>query len=110
MDPTAPLEITVHDLEQLRHSDEMVTILDIREPEEIAICAFEDSTNIPMNDIPGNLHALPDEGRVVVICHLGMRSAQVVGWLRQNGAENTVSLAGGIDAWSREIDSGMKAY
>ena len=110
MDDMEPLEITAHDLDQLRRSDEAVTILDIREPEEIAICAFEDSTNIPMNDIPDNLHILPDQGRVVVVCHLGMRSAQVVGWLRQNGVENIVSLTGGSDAWSREIDSAMKAY
>ena len=110
MDDTAPLEITVDDLKQLRHSGEAVTILDIREPEEIAICAFEDSTNIPMNDIPDNLHAMPEQGKVVVICHLGMRSAQVVGWLRQNGVKNSVSLSGGIDAWAREIDSAMKTY
>jgi len=110
MDDIEPLEITAHDLNQLRHSGEAITILDIREPEEIAICAFEDSTNIPMNDIPDNLHNLPEQGQVVVICHLGMRSTQVVGWLRQNGVKNTVSLAGGIDAWAREIDSAMKAY
>ena len=104
------MEISVAALDALRREKEGYVILDIREPQEIAICAFSESLNIPMNDLPGRLDDLPEEGLLVVICHLGMRSAQVVDWLRQNSVENAVSLRGGIDAWSREIDPAVPLY
>ncbi len=47
---------------------------------------------------------------IVVVCHHGIRSAQVAAWMRQNGLENAVKLAGGIDAWARRVDTTMKTY
>lgn len=104
------VEITVQDLDEMRRSAAAHIILDVREPSEIAICAFVDSTNIPMHEIPANLDRLPGEGALVVICHSGMRSRQVTAWLRQNGFANAVNLSGGIDGWAREIDPTMAVY
>lgn len=47
---------------------------------------------------------------MVMICHHGMRSYQATLWLRQNGFDKAVNLAGGIDAWAREIEPGMARY
>ncbi len=104
------MEMTVQELDAMRRSGAVLTILDVRNPPEIEICAIAGSTNIPMNEIPANLGRLSSEGALVVICHSGMRSHQVTTWLRQNGFANAVNLRGGIDSWAREIDTTMAVY
>ena len=81
------MEITVQDLHALRASGEPVTILDVREPDELAICKIDGSIDIPMREIPGNLDKIPRTGALVVICHSGMRSLQVTRWLRPVASE-----------------------
>jgi rhodanese-related sulfurtransferase len=110
MNDGSPMEITVQDFASLREDDEILTILDVRNPPEIAVCAFSGSLNIPMHEIPDNLDNLPTEGRLIVVCHHGARSLQVTAWLRRNGLGHAVSLRGGVDAWSREIDPSMPRY
>jgi len=110
MTDNTPMEISVQELDGMRKSGAAHVILDVRTPQELAICAFEDSTNIPMHEIPASLDRLPDDGALVVICHSGMRSYQVTQWLRQNGFDNAVNLQGGIDSWAREIDPSMPVY
>ncbi len=66
-----------------------------------------------MNTIPMNVNrieALAEERQVVVYCHHGVRSLNTVAWLRRQGIENAVSLAGGIDRWSMEVDPGVPRY
>lgn len=66
---------------------------------------------IPMRTIPNSLAALEDEEKpIVVFCHHGMRSLQVVGWLKEHGVDNCLSMAGGIDRWSLEIDPKVARY
>ena len=45
-----------------------------------------------------------------VYCHHGVRSLQVVSWLRQQGISSCYSLAGGIDRWSKEVDANVPTY
>jgi rhodanese-related sulfurtransferase len=66
-----------------------------------------------MGSIPGQLQrleGLADEQTLMVICHHGVRSLQVVSWLRAQGVENCFSVAGGIDRWSIEVDPGVPRY
>jgi rhodanese-related sulfurtransferase len=61
------------------------------------------------------LAALPDaaqskEAEIVVFCHHGMRSAQVVAWLRGQGWTNVLNMNGGIDAWARQVDPSVGLY
>jgi rhodanese-related sulfurtransferase len=79
-------------------------LLDIREPQEVAAASIEGSVHIPMNTVPANLDRLPKDVPLVVMCHVGGRSAQVTHWLRAQGYDNAVNLDGGIVAWSAEID------
>ena len=53
---------------------------------------------------------MADEAPVVVFCHHGIRSLQVVNWLHEQGVTNCLSMAGGIDRWSAEIDAGVPRY
>jgi len=110
MSAQTPLEISVEDLHEMRTAGAPVTILDVREPQELAICKFEDSLDIPMQSVPANLDRLKDAGLIVVVCHSGMRSFQVTRWLRENGYGHTTNLAGGIDSWARRIDNSMATY
>ena len=93
------MEIDVLKLKEMRDGGESVTLLDVREPHELAICKVAGSVDIPMQQVPQRLSELPREGAIVVMCHHGGRSRMVTNFLRQNGYGNAVNLAGGIDAW-----------
>ena len=95
-----------------RHLDggAMPMLLDVREPWEYEKCHLNDSTLIPMQEIPKHLEELRDKNEIVVICHHGMRSQQVGMYLEQQGIENIINLYGGIDAWAQEVDQSMPTY
>jgi rhodanese-related sulfurtransferase len=87
-----------------------VILLDVREPAELAVAAVADTLNIPMGQIPGRLEEIDRSKTIVVMCHSGMRSMQVGGFLAHQGYERVVNLDGGIDAWSREVDTNIPRY
>ena len=90
---------------------EHIRLIDVREPEEHAICQIAGAQLIPMRTIPENLPRLDDgETPIVVFCHHGVRSLSVVDWLRRQGVENCQSMTGGTDQWSREIDPALPRY
>jgi rhodanese-related sulfurtransferase len=84
-------------------------ILDVREPWEIATASVSGTLNIPMGDIPSRVAELDPDRETIVMCHHGVRSAQVAMYLARIGFEQVVNLAGGIDAWS-EIDPSIPRY
>ena len=84
-------------------------ILDVREPWEIATASIAGTLNIPMGDIPSRLAELDRDRETIVMCHHGVRSAQVAMYLARSGFEHVLNLAGGIDAWS-EIDPSVPRY
>ncbi len=107
---TDDLSLGVEDLSKLRRSGTPHRIVDVREPWELEICAFDGSLNVPLEALPAHVDALPEDELLVVVCHYGMRSLHAVEWLRAYGFENAVNLDGGIDAWAREIDPSMAVY
>ena len=64
---------------------------------------IEGATLIPMRQIPQKVDDIPKDQPVVVYCHAGMRSFSAASWLKQHGV-NALSMSGGIDQWSTEID------
>ncbi len=110
MAPETPLEITVSDLLALKNENSVHTLLDVRELQEIAVCRLDPCLHIPMPDVPASVDQLPSDRPLVVFCNHGMRSAQVVAWLRHNGFDNAIDLQGGIDRWALEIDPTMPTY
>lgn len=89
-------------------------LLDVREPWEFALAAIRvdglRTLHIPMNEIPGRLSELDAAQPVVCICHHGMRSAQVVAFLERQGFDAAYNLAGGIQAWSEQVDASVPCY
>jgi rhodanese-related sulfurtransferase len=89
---------------------ESVLVLDVREPFEIALAPFPGATHIPMGDIPSRMTELDPDRETVVVCHHGVRSAQVAMYLAQIGFEHVLNLSGGIDAWSEDADPSTPRY
>lgn len=85
-------------------------LLDVREDWELAIARLEQAVHIPMNEIPDRMQELDREREIVVMCRSGMRSGQVARYLEQRGFERVWNLAGGILAWSEEIDPSLTPY
>ena len=85
-------------------------LLDVREPWEYEICHIAGSLPIPMKEVPGRMEDLEEAEEIVVICHHGMRSAQIASFLARSGIANVANLAGGIDAWARTVDRSMPTY
>jgi rhodanese-related sulfurtransferase len=87
-----------------------VQLLDVREPEELAIVSLPGALHIPMREIPGRLAELDRDRPVVVMCHSGVRSRHVAGFLLANDFKQVFNLAGGIDAWAVEIAPDLSRY
>lgn len=89
-------------------------LLDVREPWETALAHINTSgkarLDIPMMQIPMRLSEIDRTRPVVCICHHGMRSAQVVAFLVQQGYPSVYNLTGGIDAWSSHVDPAVARY
>ena len=104
------MNLSVETLNNMRELGESHTLLDIREAQEIEFCSIEGSLNIPMSALLDNLDKLPKDRPLIVMCHIGGRSAQVVNWLQSNGYANAANLEGGINAWALQIDIEMPTY
>jgi rhodanese-related sulfurtransferase len=85
-------------------------LLDVREPWEFEICHIEGSTNLPMGQIPQRVEDLLESGEIIVICHHGVRSQQVIRFLQGQMTASLINLDGGVDAWAREVDRDMHLY
>lgn len=103
-------QLTARDVHQrLKDGGELV-ILDVREPGEISTASLPGTLNIPMREILARVEELPKDKEMVVMCHHGMRSMQVAGYLAQHGFDKIYNLSGGIDAWSKEVDPAVPLY
>ncbi|MEZ5400467.1 MAG: rhodanese-like domain-containing protein [Bryobacteraceae bacterium] len=108
-----PYEITVQEVKALVDGGGRIELIDVREMHEHALTRIDGADLIPMNTVPqrvSELEARAEEATLVIFCHHGMRSLNVVSWLRRQGIEQCQSMAGGIDAWSIAIDPGVPRY
>ena len=85
-------------------------LLDVRESWEYERVHLPGSVHIPMGDIPARLEELNSGHTYVVMCHHGMRSLQVAGYLSGQGFQQVANLAGGIDAWAEALDPTLLRY
>ena len=105
------MEITPQEVKRRLDTGEKLRMIDVREVFEFQQARIDGAELIPMRSVPQALSSLESEERpIIVFCHHGMRSLQVVSWLREQGVENCTSMAGGIDRWSLEIDSSVPRY
>lgn len=85
-------------------------LLDVREPWEVELGTLPGAVHIPMRDVPTRVGELDPDRPVVCVCHQGMRSMQVGIFLERRGFADVINLAGGVDAWAREVDPRFPIY
>ena len=111
-------EIDVHSLAQKLKSDEVFVLLDVRELFELERAKITDDRLevTPMSRLSNEgIAALPESAKlqdaeIYVMCHHGVRSADVTRWLASQGWTNIFSVRGGIDAYAREINKTVGFY
>ena len=113
MQDQLPFEIAPSEVKRLLDAGDSVKLIDVREPAEFQAACIAGAELIPMRSVPAELQRLEataDESTLVVFCHHGVRSLNVVNWLREQGVARCQSMAGGIDRWSIEIDPAVPRY
>lgn len=100
-DAAGPLSLSVAEFAALRAAGEPYTLLDVREPEEVAAARFPESVVIPLGQLAARLSEIPAAPRPLIVhCKAGVRSAHAIGILAEAGAgDEAINLAGGLDAW-----------
>lgn len=95
--------------ERLKKDDDL-RFIDVREPVEYEIARVEKAELLPLSRFAEWHDQLKSEEEIVVMCHHGIRSANVCMYLAQKGFENVFNLEGGIAAWSAEVDGNVPRY
>ncbi|HEX6643848.1 MAG TPA: molybdopterin-synthase adenylyltransferase MoeB [Gemmatimonadales bacterium] len=85
-------------------------LVDVREPHEWEIAHVGGATLIPLGELPARLAEIDPHRPIVTYCHRGVRSQRAREILAGAGFRGVRSLAGGIDAWAREVEPGMARY
>ena len=103
-------EITATEVKtRLERGDDLL-LLDVREQQEWDYCHLEGAVFAPMSRFLHYMADLDPERPTVVYCHAGVRSVFVTAHLQNQGFADVVSMAGGIDGWSREVDPSVPRY
>ena len=103
------LEISVRETSQLMKEGK-VALLDVRCAEAFAVASIPGSKLIDEPLAEEIVGSWPRETPIVLVCHHGVRTADAAEYLQGYGFANVKSLAGGIDAWSRDIDPAVPRY
>ena len=103
-------EISVTDLSRRIAGPDAPVVLDVREPQEIALARFPGAVEIPMQSVPSRMAELDRNAEIFVLCHHGMRSAHVADYLAEQGFTRVGNVTGGIDAWALMVDPSVPRY
>ncbi len=112
----AELQLSAVDLQALLQNPAGTPpmLLDVREAWEREHCRIDGPTgpslHMPMGEVTARFGELDPLHPVVCYCHHGVRSLQVVAFLRRQGLQSVYNLAGGIEAWSLAVDPAMPRY
>jgi rhodanese-related sulfurtransferase len=103
-------ELSVQELAGEIQSGRSLTLLDVREPEELAHGFIDGAVFIPMMELPDRLHELEPGASIIAICRTGGRSGRAAEFLLAQGFADVWNLAGGMNAWALEIDPACRPY
>ncbi|HXM38196.1 MAG TPA: molybdopterin-synthase adenylyltransferase MoeB [Gemmatimonadales bacterium] len=106
----AGVEVSAVDLKREWSGNPSLVVLDVREPREAEIARIEGARLIPLAELPRRLSELPSRAEIVTHCHHGLRSLKAREILTGAGFTKVRSLAGGIDAWARDVDPDVPRY
>jgi len=107
--------ISVEELAQrISQSPEGLQLIDVREPQEVAIAHIQGFDVLPLSEFAqwsDQIHSrFEADAETLVMCHHGIRSAQMCQWLAEQGFTNVKNVVGGIDAYSATVDPTIPRY
>ena len=108
-------EITVTELAtKLADLDRQYQFVDVREQRELELAALPKFIHLPLsehNEWSLQIHRKLDKDiETIVLCHHGIRSAQMCQWLIAQGFTQVSNIIGGIDAYSYQVDASLPKY
>lgn len=103
-------EISPRELKARLDGNDRPLLLDVRQDWETRLCRLPNAVHIPIEEIELRYEELSPQDDIVVYCHQGVRSAAVAEYLRQLGFRDVKNLSGGLDAWARTVEPGMRRY
>jgi sulfur-carrier protein adenylyltransferase/sulfurtransferase len=103
-------ELTSLELKQRLDRGDKLTVVDVREPNELQINRIAGSVHIPLGDIPKRYHELDPEAEYVMQCKSGVRSGKAADFLRSVGFKRVLNLKGGILDWIDKVDPTQPKY
>jgi rhodanese-related sulfurtransferase len=98
------------ELKTWREGGSDYVLLDVRQPEEIALASVPGAVEIPMREVQLRVREIPRGKPVVVMCHLGDRSSRIARFLVTDGYQEVYNLEGGIDAYALVVDQAVQRY
>jgi sulfur-carrier protein adenylyltransferase/sulfurtransferase len=106
-----PDEVSVQDMKNALEDPSLgVTVIDVREPDEYQIAAVKGAQLLPLSTLPLRYRELDPAKTYYLHCKMGGRSMKALEFLRGQGFKNLKSVAGGITAWSDQVDPSVPKY
>lgn len=104
-------QITATELKAKLDAGEDIQLIDVRQPDEYAFAKIDGAKLIPLGEVLSRMSEIDATRETVVHCKMGGRSARAIEALQHHGfAGNLINLAGGITAWSNEVDPSVPKY
>ncbi|HRP69327.1 MAG TPA: rhodanese-like domain-containing protein [Turneriella sp.] len=103
-------QISVFELKKKLDNKASITLVDVRQVNELDICKLPEAKHIPLHILMHRLDELDRSSEIIMMCHGGGRSQRAAEFLVSQGFTNVANLVGGIDAWAAQIDSNMARY
>ena len=91
----------------VKDATHVLRVIDVRQMQEIASGTVPKAEPLPLHTLPGKIHELSREEKLVMVCRSGARSAQACMFLQQQGFSNVYNLRGGMMGW---VGSGFPAF
>lgn len=85
-------------------------VLDVREPDEFALCHTAGAQSMPLLEVPARIRELDPTKNIIVCCHTGNKSLEVVKFLHRRGFQQVSNLEGGIALWVLAVDRSFPIY
>ncbi len=104
------LNLSPNDVKVKLDGGAKIVFLDVREPWEVAINRLDGAVHIPLGELGRRYQELNPDDEIIAYCHMGVRSLKATRFLKEQQFKNVKNLAGGIDAWSLQIDPKIPRY
>lgn len=104
------LDVPPQEVKELLTNGSKPVLLDVREQWEYDFNRIEGAVHIPLGELGQRVQELDHDAEIIVYCHMGVRSLKAAKFLKQQGMERVKNLAGGIEAWSIQVDSAVPRY